>query len=95
MTSHQPKWADLFGICPDFQIAEEPDEERLRLARSALVGTGYFTADEVGPDVAPRITELHAALTARLAELEAQLAGARLALGVVKDALNAERAGRL
>lgn len=31
--------------------------ERLRLAREALVRDGYFTADEVGPDIAPRIVE--------------------------------------
>ncbi len=31
--------------------------ERLRLAREALIRDGYFTADEVGPDVAPRIVE--------------------------------------
>lgn len=42
----------------------EPDqsaflaEERLRHAREALVRTGYFTADQVGDDVAPRIIEL-------------------------------------
>ena len=36
-------------------------EERLELARRALVQTGYFRTDEVGPDVAPRITELWAA----------------------------------
>lgn len=33
-------------------------EERLRLAREALIATGYFTADQVGDDVAPRIIEL-------------------------------------
>jgi hypothetical protein len=32
--------------------------ERLELARRALVATKYFTEDEVGDDVAPRITEL-------------------------------------
>jgi hypothetical protein len=31
--------------------------ERLRLAREALIRDGYFTADQVGPDVAPRIVE--------------------------------------
>lgn len=38
-------------------------EERLQLARGALVNTGYFTEDEVSDDVAPRITELWAYLT--------------------------------
>lgn len=33
-------------------------EARLELARQALIGTGYFTADQVGDDIAPRITEL-------------------------------------
>lgn len=36
-------------------------DERLRLARQALVSTGYFTEDEVGPDIAPRIIEVWAA----------------------------------
>lgn len=30
---------------------------RLRLAREALIEDGYFTADEVGEDIAPRIVE--------------------------------------
>lgn len=33
-------------------------ETRLELARQALIRTGYFTADQVGDDVAPRITEI-------------------------------------
>ena len=37
--------------------------ERLKLARHALLATGYFTPAEVGPDVAPRITELWIALS--------------------------------
>jgi hypothetical protein len=32
--------------------------ERFRLARAALIATGYFTEDQVGADLAPRITEL-------------------------------------
>lgn len=32
--------------------------ERLLLAKKALVDTGYFTEDQVGDDVAPRITEM-------------------------------------
>lgn len=39
------------------------DRLRLDLARRALVGTGYFTEAEVGDDIAPRITELAAALS--------------------------------
>lgn len=38
-------------------------EERLILAREALVATGYFTAKQVGDDIAPRITELWIALS--------------------------------
>lgn len=33
-------------------------EERLRLARWALIATGYFKEHEIGDDIAPRITEL-------------------------------------
>lgn len=33
-------------------------EARLKLAREALVATGYFTPDQVGDDIAPRITEM-------------------------------------
>ncbi len=49
-------------------LAGPPDrvtlaEERLRRAREALIGTGYFTPDQVGEDIAPRITELYSALT--------------------------------
>lgn len=32
-------------------------KERLRLARQAMIDIGYFTEDEVGDDVAPRIWE--------------------------------------
>lgn len=37
-------------------------ERRLAAARAALVRTGYFTAEQVGDDVAPRIIELWSAL---------------------------------
>lgn len=33
-------------------------EQRLTAARDALVATGYFTAEQVGDDIAPRITEM-------------------------------------
>lgn len=36
---------------------------RLQRAREALIQTGYFTPEQVGIDVAPRITELWSALT--------------------------------
>lgn len=37
-------------------------QERIELAKDALVGAGYFTADEVGDDIAPRITEMVSAI---------------------------------
>lgn len=37
-------------------------KERIRLAKIALIDTGYFKEDEVGDDIAPRILELHTAL---------------------------------
>lgn len=37
-------------------------EERLALARLAVIDSGYFTAGEIGADIAPRITELVAAV---------------------------------
>jgi hypothetical protein len=37
-------------------------DARLTLAKEALLATGYFTVDQLGDDIAPRITELHEAL---------------------------------
>ena len=37
-------------------------EERIQLARWALLKDGYFTDEQVGDDIAPRITERLAAL---------------------------------
>lgn len=36
----------------------DPDVDRLERAREALVATGYFTPEQVGDDIAARITEL-------------------------------------
>jgi hypothetical protein len=36
----------------------DPDVERLCRAREALVATGYFTAEQVGDDIAARVLEL-------------------------------------
>lgn len=36
----------------------ETAEERLRLIHDALLADGYFTPDEIGPDLAPRVTEV-------------------------------------
>lgn len=48
--------------------------ERLRLAREALIRDGYFTADEVGPDIAPRIVEWLSHHRDRVAKAETDLA---------------------
>jgi hypothetical protein len=37
-------------------------QQRIRMAREALIETGYFRADQVGDDIAPRIVELTAGL---------------------------------
>jgi hypothetical protein len=49
-------------------------DPRIELARQALIDTGYFTADEVGPDIAPRITEFHAVQEERAGVLRSRLA---------------------
>jgi hypothetical protein len=59
--------------------------ERLRLARQALVETGYFREAEVGDDVAPRIIELASALDL---DVERPLRAARAAIA---DRLRDER----
>lgn len=38
-------------------------DERIKLARHVLIELGYFTPEQVGDDVAPRITEMFSALT--------------------------------
>lgn len=51
---------ELANRIPDASDEQERvDRLRLRLAQEALVKTGYFTADEVSDDVAPRIIELN------------------------------------
>jgi histidine triad (HIT) family protein len=52
------------------------DRQRLDMARVALIGTGYFTEDQVGDDIAPRITEMASDLGYRIEELEQRLASA-------------------
>ena len=54
----RPPAADVESLLNRLLTSLEAAEERLELAKQALVGTGHFTADEVGDDVAPRITEL-------------------------------------
>ena len=59
---------------PWLQERERTDTLRARVeaARQSLIQSGYFTADEVGPDIAPRIIELHAALRDKIDRLRAQ-----------------------
>lgn len=59
---HDAKPASVVVDVLDPPTPETVADERLRLARNALVATGYFTADQVGDDVAPRITEMASAL---------------------------------
>jgi hypothetical protein len=55
------QWAEVLG---GTAVASRPlDRERLNRAKQALVDTGYFTPDQVGNDIAPRIIELYRALT--------------------------------
>lgn len=81
------------------QDRAEDAEERLALARDALLRDGYFKPDQVGPDVAPRITERLSALRHELEQwhaaygesaLPGTLARLRKAEGVVAavDALH-------
>jgi hypothetical protein len=43
-------------------VNADADAERLRLARRAVIDPGYFTENEVGDDVAPRISEMLSAI---------------------------------
>lgn len=54
----RPPAADVESLLNRLLTSLEAAEERLELAKQALVGTGHFSADEVGDDIAPRITEL-------------------------------------
>lgn len=49
---------------------------RLDLAKRALVSTGYFSADQVSDDIAPRIVEMHSALSSTGITIEVALANA-------------------
>ena len=51
--------------------------ERLRIAREALIRDGYFTADEVGPDIGPRIVEWLSHHRGLIEELNAEVARLR------------------
>lgn len=46
----------------DLLRAESAALKRLELAKDALVRTGYFTREEIGDDIGPRIIELWSAL---------------------------------
>lgn len=59
---------------PRDQIEADHDAQaRLREARTALVGTGYFGAAQVSDDIAPRITELATAARERLDQQTAEI----------------------
>lgn len=56
---------ELLSLRRRVEVLERRDQldwERLRSAREALISTGYFTPDQVGDDIAPRIIELYSAL---------------------------------
>jgi hypothetical protein len=66
-------------------MAKSADAERLELARSALVKTGYFKDREVGVDLAPRITELASHLPSSSKSVAGSLEATQ---DRVRDALN-------
>ncbi|WP_347601367.1 hypothetical protein [Acrocarpospora sp. B8E8] len=51
-------------------------DERLDLARTALLADGYFKPEEVGPDIAPRIVERLAVMREQIDHLQAELTDA-------------------
>lgn len=59
-----------WGRCHD---RADRAEARLRLARQALAEDGYFKPEEIGPDIAPRISELADHLRGRITTLENRL----------------------
>ena len=60
-------------------------EERLALARHALLKDGYFTADEIGDDIAPRVTEVLSEIRDRLGRAEAELASAQARIDRLRE----------
>lgn len=70
-------WAWCLGPEGAANTPEGNATARLELAREALVATGYFTADQVGPDIAPRITEYAAAMSRKVDRLRRQRDKAR------------------
>lgn len=57
--AERDEWRRVAGEQTRMERARaENAETRLALAREALVMTGYFTPEQVGDDVAPRILEL-------------------------------------
>lgn len=73
-------WLALHGkpgtahLLIDQRIRADNAEERLRLAREALARDGYFTADEIGDDIAPRLVEWLSHHRDRASEAETDLA---------------------
>lgn len=66
--------------------------ERLVLAQIALIRTGYFTADEVSGDIAPRIIEMWSAAQADLEQYRRAVVTeiAMRVFNVTRDALLTE-----
>lgn len=63
------------AISVDAAAGEAPNEllaARMNLAKETLVSTGYFMAGQVGDDLAPRITELNAALRQEIEALKVE-----------------------
>ena len=75
----------IVGLHPDHELPvkvvhrpegnwyDDDNAARLRLAREALVATGYFSADQVGDDVAPRITEYASFMESALEQARANV----------------------
>ena len=53
----------------DLEVAHTTNADRIRLAKDALISTGYFTPEQVADDIAPRIIELNSALEAQESEV--------------------------
>jgi hypothetical protein len=60
---------------------------RLNAAKAALVATGYFTAEQVGDDIAPRIIEMSSALGAKGAGRKSVAGSLEATQDRVRDAL--------
>jgi hypothetical protein len=64
----------LREVIENMREARDREARRVNAARQALIDTKYFTAEQVDPDIAPRITEMFNALNALIAERDNALA---------------------